>query len=350
MAQTLALSECGPDFSTDHLHLLQHDVPNPGFGQVLVKMLAAPINPLDLVVLQNKYPVKPQNSEQGQQIPGYDGAGCVIQCHPSVTEFVAGDHVIITRHGLGTWRTHGLFSAQDVMKVPRDLAPEAASILRMGILVAYLLLEKNSAHIRPGDWIILNAATGVIAHFLVQFAQKKGLRVISVIRERSDVSKTKSLLRTHGSDIVLVETELASPALNQLKGKRVMLALDAVFGTGGMQLIDTLSVGATYVSYGFLGGMSAGHNIRIGQESFFQRSITFKGFRFSSASSTLTEDERSSLCDWLAGMLRKGELKMPFLDRVKWDSGLVDGQALRQAVAKAQKAEVGQGKAVFVFQ
>ena len=347
MAQTLAISEPGPGFSTKNIHLLQHDVPNPGVGQVLVKMLAAPINPLDLLVLQNKYPVKPQSREQALQIPGYDGMGCVVKCDPSVTELVTGDHVIIKRHGLGTWRTHGLFSSLDVMKIPKDLEPEAASILRMGILTAYLLFEKNSNHVRPGDWIILNAATGVIAHFLVQFAHRKGVRVISVIRDRSDASKTKKILRTHGSDIVLEESELASSS--ELEGKKIMLALDAVFSTEGMRLIDNLSVGATYVSYGFLSGMSSSSGIRIAQEHLFQRNITFKGFRFSNAFSTLTDNEQSGLCLWLSAMLKRQELKMPLLDCVRWDSELVDEQALRQVVTKAQKADVGQRKIIIVF-
>ena len=347
MAQTLAFREGDPGFSTENLHLLQHDVPNPGAGQVLVKMLAAPINPLDLLVLQDKYPVKPQSSEQALQIPGYDGMGCVVKCGLSVTEFATGDHVIIKRHGLGTWRTHGIFSSQDVMRVPKDLEPEAASILRMGILTAYLLFEKNSTHVRPGDWIILNAATGVIAHFLVQFAHRKGVRVISVIRDRSDVSRTKNILRSHGSDIVLEESELASTS--ELTGKKIMLALDAVFSTEGMGLIEKLSVGATYVSYGFLSGMSSGKGICIGQGHLFQKNITFKGFRFSNAFSTLTENEQRGLCIWLAGMLTKGELKMPLLDWTKWDSKSVDEQALKQAITKAQKADLGQRKIIIVF-
>ena len=347
MAQTLTFRNHESTSPTQALHLLRHDVPSPGAGQVLVKILAAPINPLDLFVLQEKYPIKPENSEQGQQIPGYDGAGRVMGYGENVVGLNVGDQVIIKRHGLGTWRTHGLFVAKDLLKIPNGTTPVAAAILRMGILTAYLLLENNSDKIRPGDWIILNAATGVIAHFLVQFAHKKGLNTISVVRHRLDMSETRKSLRNHGTDIVLEESELSTTTV--FESKKIMLGFDAVFGATGRMLIDKLSAGATYVTYGFLGGMTPDTHILINPELIWLKNITFKGFRSSAALSALTDDEQRSLCVWVTELFTKGQLSMPLLQWENWDADSVEEEALRQAICKAQEALVGQHKIVFVF-
>lgn len=239
MAQTLTLNKFASNSLADGLQLLRHDIQRPGSGQALVKMIAAPVNPLDLFVLQDKYPIKPQNCEQGLPIPGYDGAGRVVECGQHVGGLEVGAQVIVKRHGLGTWRTHGVFDDKDLLKVPVDMDPVAAAILRMGIVTAYLMLENNSDKLRPGDWMILNAATGVIAHFLIQFAHKKGLKVICVVRHRLDIAGTKKTLNNHGADIVLEESELCTTDV--FESKKIMLGFDAVFGLEGEKIIEKLS-------------------------------------------------------------------------------------------------------------
>src|SRR2546430_17678042 len=87
------------------LHFHSCDLPAPGPKEVLVKFLAAPINPLDVLVLADVYPVKPLHQCSGEPIPGYDGVGEIISCGRDVTELVPGDLVIPSKFGVGTWRT-----------------------------------------------------------------------------------------------------------------------------------------------------------------------------------------------------------------------------------------------------
>ncbi|KAL8687235.1 MAG: hypothetical protein Q9224_005211 [Gallowayella concinna] len=346
MAYTITFRRA-PTAATYELYLQKHDVPEPGENQVLVEMLAAPINPLDVLVLQDKYPVKPQNHQQDRPIPGYDGVGKVIACGDKVDGLHEGDRIIIKHHGLGTWRTHAILSAHDTLKIPNDMELGAAAILRMGIMMAYLMMETNSEAARPGDWIIMNGATSVIAHFLGQFAHARGLKVISIIRDREDAEATARLLKRHSADIVLQSHEVEST--KELQNKRIMLGFDAVFGPGGSQLINCITPGGRYVSYGFLGGLGPGSAIPISQELIFIKHLTFKSFRLSAALAAMTEDEQSALCGWISIQLQKGRLTMPLLESIEWNGEVPDERMLKEAIAKASVGGLGQYKQIFRF-
>lgn len=100
MAQTLTKTSIGG------VELHSYDTGAVKPSTVLVKFLAAPINPLDLLVLAGTYPVKPTHHYQGQAIPGYDGIGEVVECGEGVTKFNPGDLVVPSRFGLGKWLTN----------------------------------------------------------------------------------------------------------------------------------------------------------------------------------------------------------------------------------------------------
>ena len=68
---------------------------------VLVRFLAAPINPLDLLVLAGTYPVKPKYEHNGSGVLGYDGIGEILQCGAGVRNLVPGDTVVPNTFGLG---------------------------------------------------------------------------------------------------------------------------------------------------------------------------------------------------------------------------------------------------------
>lgn len=346
MAHTMTFERPSPS-DTYQLYLQKHDIPEPGENQVLVQMLAAPINPLDLLVLQDKYPVKPQNYQHDRAIPGYDGVARVVSIGEKVNSLQEGDRIIIKNHGLGTWRTHAILSVHDALRIPDNMELRAAAVLRMGIMMAYLMLDSNAGAARKGDWIIMNGGTSVIAHFLGQFAHAKGLKVISIIRNRKDAAATANMLKRHGADIVLQdhEIELTEPMQN----RRIMLGFDAIFGDSGNQLLKCISPGGTYVSYGFVGGLGAGSELLISQELIFIKHLTLRAFRLSAALAAMTEGEQSALCDWLSMEVQEGRLTMPPLEYVEWNGEAPDERMLKEAICKANIGAQGQCKQVFLF-
>lgn len=242
-AQTITFQRSSSDPASAicvHYHDPTGDSPIPS-DAVLLKFLAAPVNPLDLLVIAGRYPVQPTYSYSNEPIPGYGGLARVERVGDSVTSLRTGDHVIRRSHGPGTWRTEAVVPASAVLKVSNQLDPSTAGLLKTGCTAAYMLLESSNA-LQPGDWVALNAATGWIARMVVQFARLRSCPSICVIRDRENVESTRQSLLDYGARVVVTELQLEKegPA-SVAAGKRVKLALDAVFGQSGQRLAALLA-------------------------------------------------------------------------------------------------------------
>lgn len=330
-------------------------LPSPGSGEVLVRLLAAPIHQLDLLVLANAYPVKPTfHHTDNAPIPGYDGVALVEACGPGDTGGLRpGDTVVPAAFGIGTWRTHALLPATALLKLatrPHDLA--TAALLRLAVAPAYCLVE-DMVPLKPGDWVIQNAGASAIAQLVGQFAHRKGARVLSVVRDRDEAAvaamRDRLLQRRGGVDAVLTESELESEGVGQ--GRRVVLALDAVHGASGRRLVEALAAGGAYVQLGLLGG--GREPLPLDARDLFARRLTMKGFRGSAQLAARSEDEQRALFGWFVELFNAGELVAPplGLERVEWTVADLEGTEKRVvgAVAKAQGGRLGQRKQILVF-
>ena len=350
MPQALTFAQVS-DQASEFLHLQQYKTSAPGPGEVSVRMLAAPINPQDVMVLAGRYPVKPENHEGGEPIPGYDGVAEVVECGDGVTGLCSDDRVIPKRHGLGTWRTHAVFQEASLVKVSSIVDPMFLATMRMCVAPAYLLLE-DMARLRPGDWIIQNAASGCIAQMASQFARLKGLHSISIVRDRADARLTAALkdkLVRLGADVVLAESELAS--LDTLhKGKRIMLALDSVFGPLAARMSTYLSPNAMFVNYGSLGVEGRSGAFELTQDMIFWKQITFRNFRLSTCMGARSEEEIRDMLAWFGDLFESGVLKAADVDMIDWDSRAAEadmervGLQLKQAIERAGAKGIGESK------
>nr|POF21860.1 putative trans-2-enoyl-coa reductase, mitochondrial [Quercus suber] len=328
-----------------------HKEPTPGKNQVLIRWLAAPINPLDVLVLKDVYPVKPIHKHEGRPIPGYDGVAEIIRCGESVTNLTNGDIVIPSMFGIGTWRTHAVLDTNFLIKVNRPDNIAFAAILRTSIAPAFFLVE-DIAKVKPGEFIIQNAGTSAIAQMVVQFARRRGVGVISVIRHRTenDANEIKRSLISLGAHTVITETELIEGT--NIRGKNITLALDSAFGSSGQALVKALSQGGTYAQLGFLEGSES--RITISARDLFGRQLSMRGFRGSGHLAARTVDEQRSLFNWFIELFNKNELILPILGLVKiaWEPEFVSAssESVLMAVKRAQSGVLGQRKQVIVFE
>ncbi|KAJ5479654.1 hypothetical protein N7530_005163 [Penicillium desertorum] len=354
MAQSLVFTYGAPK-PIDGMHLVTQAVPTCGPEQVVVEFLAAPVNPLDFLVIHGKYPIKPQSTIMGQDgeqraVPGSDGAARIVQVGSAVSNLAVDDLVILRTHCKGTWRTHAVFGEDDLIRIPSTVKPHLASILRMGIAPAYFLLREYHG-LEPGDWIIQNAATGTISHFVSQLAPLYGIRVISVIRNRStadELERTKRSLRSHGASLVLTEDELRST--DALAGKRIVLAIDSVSDDSlARNMAASLTAGGTLVTAGFLGtAESQEGNLR---QFLWQRNITLKSFRLSDCLGRRAPPQQVALFEWFADLLARGTLKAPALEYVTWKRGAESlEKPLCDSIQRAHDGAIGGRKTVLVFE
>eukprot|EP00775_Hariotina_reticulata_P004732 gene4732-4982_t len=160
------------------LHDQQH-LPALKDTDITVEILSAPINPSDINTIQGKYPLQPQLPG----IPGHEGVGRVVNVGGQVSGLSPGDHVVPLASALGTWRSAGVFAADDWHKVPADLAIPSAATLCINPPTALCMLE-HFVDLQPGDVVIQNGATSAVGQHVIQLAKAKGLKTINVIRDR----------------------------------------------------------------------------------------------------------------------------------------------------------------------
>ena len=342
--------------ATEFLRLQPISLPEVvGTAQVKVKFLAAPVNVLDLLVLAGKYPVKPQTKYDQALVPGYEGVGVVIEVGGSVTALRIGEHVLPKDHGLGTWRTHAVVDADKLVRIPTPSNPVFASLLKMGYTPAYLLL-RNMRYLKAGDWVIQNAATGTIAQAVIQFARLQGVRTVNIVRDRKDFDVVRSRLLALGADMVLSESQLE--ALVQVQPlshtRRIVLAIDSVFGSSGSRIANQLVQGGTYVSLGFLGG-GGEVKLDVNEGLLFYKAVEFKGFRTSRELAGWSQEERGDLWAWMLKLYDEGQLKAPEVEITHWgslqaqDAGELEKKLL-DVVEKTANRVVGMPKQIFVFE
>ncbi|KAB8069467.1 hypothetical protein BDV29DRAFT_161413 [Aspergillus leporis] len=324
------------------VEVVEHPIPSiTGEGQVLVQMSASPVNRVDLMTLANLYPVKPQYHVDGKPIPGFDGCGVVLDS--SSPAFRKDDVVLPSTLGLGTWRTHAVWPASSLLKLPRQTPPVAGALLRSGALVAWLLCEEVT-RLKAGDWVIVSAGTSCVAQFFIQFARIKGINTILVVRDRYNIDATREKLLGLGASSVLTEFELAQATEESLPGK-VTLALDSVFGRVGEDLARLLSPGGKFVLVGMLAGPKT--SISVSTSHLFYKQLSFLPFRSSEVLKRMGDERATALIQHVATLLADGRVQLPELHRVSWES--ISEEELKKALEAAQSKVVGYKKTVWLF-
>lgn len=221
------------------------DVGEPASNEVVVAIKAAAINPADLLIMEGRYP----GPTEFPAPMGIEGAGEVIAVGENVTTLAVGDHVM--SFGRANWVEKVRGDAAMFIKVPPEMGMNDAAQLKANPPAAHLML-KDFVDLKPGDWVIQNAANSAVGRHIIRLAKARGYKTVNVVRRDSLIPELKAL----GADIVLVETEdLADKVRDAIGDDAPMpLAIDAVGGHSCMRLAASLSNGGTVVNYGLLSG------------------------------------------------------------------------------------------------
>lgn len=161
------------------VHLENVELRPVGAKDVLVRMLAAPVNPSDINMIQGTYAILPDLPATG----GNEGVGQVTEVGSQVKSLKTGDWVIPKDAGLGTWRTAAVLAEDEVISLPNDIPLMAAATLGVNPCTAYRMLS-DFEDIRPGDTVIQNAANSGVGQAVIQIAAARGINTINVIRDR----------------------------------------------------------------------------------------------------------------------------------------------------------------------
>lgn len=180
----------------ENFELCDMPKPTPSAGQVLVRVRAASVNPVDYKI---------RSSGAWAQVPmpailGYDAAGTVEAVGPGVSHLAPGDDVFYSARIFGRQGTYAEYHVEDaeiVAKKPAHLSFEEAAALPLAAITAYDAVVTFFAT-KPGDTVLVHAGAGGVGSLAVQLAKAAGARVIATGR-----SENTALIRSFGADEVI---------------------------------------------------------------------------------------------------------------------------------------------------
>jgi NADPH:quinone reductase-like Zn-dependent oxidoreductase len=260
------------DWSMDHLKITECDQPEPGPGQVLLKMKAASINYRDLVV-----PLRGYGSFTGTLplVPISDGVGEVVKIGARVTRVAPGDRacpmfmqkwiagepdlsrITSTLGGPvdGVMQEYMVVDEQALAKAPEYLTDEEAATLPCAALTAWNALI-TEGDVKVGDKVLLQG-TGGVSLFALQFSKLLGAKVIIISSSDAKLKKAVALGADEGINYKSVPEW--GKAVKKLTGNG---GIDHIIEVGGEktlpQSLRVIRPGGTISMIGVLSGVNMG--------------------------------------------------------------------------------------------
>jgi NADPH2:quinone reductase len=155
------------------LRLEEVPTPKPGPGEVLVRIHAVGVNPVETYVRAGTYARLPELP----YTPGNDGAGVVEQVGADVSEFKAGDRVYTAGSLTGTYAEFALCRKEQVHPLPANVSFAQGAAIGTPYATAYRgLLQRAVA--KPGETVLVHGASGAVGTAAVQLARADALRVL----------------------------------------------------------------------------------------------------------------------------------------------------------------------------
>jgi len=275
----------------------QPDPPSPQGDEVVVDILAFPINPADLLLVEGKYADKPP-------LPsplGAEGLGRVVTAGPEANGFRPGDRVMLL--GRENWCSRKTVKASTLVKLPAEGDPLQMAMLKVNPATALQML-REFVSLSPGDWVVQNAANSAVGRLLIALAKPMGLKSVNIVRRESAVPGLGALT----PDAVLVDGPDLPARIREVCGDNLpKLAIDAVAGDITERMADGIADGGVVVNYGLLSGQPC--TMRADQLIFRQQKLV--GFWLGQSLTTMKREDVEDLYLELADLVRNGMLNVP---------------------------------------
>ena len=292
--------------------------------EVLVHMLAAPVNPADINMIQGVYPIKPHLPAVG----GNEGVGKVMSVGKDVTAFKPGDWVLPASAGSGTWKTVDVRKMGDLIHVASDIPVVSAATLAVNPCTAYRML-KDFEDLKPGDVVIQNGANSGVGQAVIQIAAEMKLQTINIIRNRPNLDELTKMLKDLGATYVITDEFIRKPDMKEMMKSipRPKLALNCVGGKASADLLKYLDRKGTMVTYG---GMSK-QPLMVPAGPLIFSDVRLRGYWMTRWSADhYGTPERQDMFDYLCNMIRDNKLKAPPVRQVPIEN-------FQDAIAKAME-------------
>jgi NADPH:quinone reductase-like Zn-dependent oxidoreductase len=279
------------------VEVVEVERPPLGPGDARVDIEAAPINPSHLMTLRGLYGVQPALPA----VPGAEGVGIVVEVGSAVTNVTPGDRVMLPPY-CGAWQQQVTVPAERIeVTYPGGGDPVQLSMLMANPPTAHLLLT-TYGDLKPGDWVIQNAANSAVGQYLMRLARIRGIRTVNVMRRAG----LDDLVARSGGDVCIVDgDDLSERVAEATGGAAINVGIDCIAGRATARIAGCLAEHGTVINYGRL---SEEPCILPAGETIF-RDISLRGVWFTRwRTKESTPQQRKAVYDELARYVVDGTL------------------------------------------
>jgi NADPH:quinone reductase-like Zn-dependent oxidoreductase len=292
---------------------------------VHVELLAFPLTPFDVASIERGF--------RDAGVAGTEGVARVVAAGSEST-FQKGDLVLALPAMTGTWRDYATVSdaKRALVAVPSPLRQaieakvpgmlERAATLLGAPALAYRLLEDNA--VQPGETVLQNDAGGAVGLALVQLANMRGIKTVSIVENEAFHDDDAHLgfqdayavvaerIKALGGDVAVSSTFAQQTArlrelVAQLSGSHEMprVAFNGAGGTSATQMLHCLRQNGTMVTYG---GRRAPHAVVAPTSAFVERELVLKGFNLMHWLERTPREQIQTMVDVLGHAMVRGTL------------------------------------------
>ena len=232
----------------------ERPVPQPGAGEILVKVIAAGVNRPDVAQRMGVYPPPPGVTD----IPGLEVAGVVAACGPEVARWKGGDEVTALVSG-GGYAQYCVAHETHALPVPGGLTTaEAAAIPETFFTVWHNVFERGG--LKSGETLLVHGGSSGIGTVAIQLAKALGARVIATAGSAAKCDACRGL----GADL----------AINYKTEDFVALTKSATGGAGAQVILDM--VGGDYIERNYEAAAVEGRIVQIAFQGSPRASVDFR--------------------------------------------------------------------------
>jgi len=237
---------CENPTGVDALQWQELPTPTPGPGEVLVEIKAASLNFPDLLIVQNKYQMKPELPF----VPGSEFAGVVQALGEGVTHLLVGQSIACLS-GTGGFGTHTIAKAALCLPLPHGVSFVDAAAFIMIYATSYHALMDRAA-LQAGETVLVLGAAGGVGTAAIQIAKAAGARVIGAA---STDEKCAMCSRLGADATINYQRENLREAIKTLtQGKGPDVIYDPVGGDFAEPAFRSIGWRGRYLVVGFAAG------------------------------------------------------------------------------------------------
>jgi NADPH:quinone reductase-like Zn-dependent oxidoreductase len=280
----------------DILNVEQVDMPQYGPDDVLIKVIASPINPSDIMFVQNLYGIRPQFPSPA----GFEGVGTIVEKGENV-RIPVGTRVSFT--GIGAWGEYTVTNHRTLMPVPDAMPDDVAAQLFVNPFTAVSMVEDSG--VKEGEWLMITACGSALGKMVIQLCKMKGIKTIGTVR-RDDINDE---IRAMGvTEIVNTSQPDWSKQVQELTHyKGVRAVLECVGGATTEESVKCLGRGGLMLIYGLLGLEDPAINIGL----MIFKELTIKGFWLTEWMKNAPAEVRNKLAVEVITLLTSGQIQLP---------------------------------------